>query len=282
VDAVVAGAVAPHVAALSYRDACLLGAVQGLTEFLPVSSDGHLAILQYFLTPLPAEQKLAVTVALHLGTLVAVLVYFRRDLIEMVRQVLDSSRYGYLRSWAWLIVAGTIPAGVFGLTLKSWVEAALDSLLVIGLCFLFTGVLLYVASAAREAELGEEDVGLWDALVIGVFQALALLPGVSRSGMTISSGVLRHFRPEVATRFSFLLGIPAIAGALVLEGKDMAGLAPEIRLPLALGIVVAFVTGLAAIALLLRVVRTGKLQYFAYYCWALGVLIAAASLIGVA
>ena len=277
-----AGATAPLVAALSIRDACVLGAVQGLTEFLPVSSDGHLAVLQYFLTPMPAEQKLAVTVALHFGTLAALLVYFRKDLIEMMWQLLDSCREGYLRGWAWRIVAGTIPAAVIGLTLKHWIEAALDSLVVIGVCFLFTGALLWLASRVRGAQRTEGDISFADALFIGTFQALALLPGVSRSGTTITSGIFRRIRPDVATRFSFFLGIPAIAGALVLEGKDVAALAPEVRLPLALGVVVAFFTGLAAIALLLRVVRTGKLQYFAYYCWVLGILVAAAGLMGVA
>ena len=279
----VTGAVAPAVATLSLRDACLFGAVQGLTEFLPVSSDGHLAILQYFLTPLPAEQKLAITVALHFGTLAAVVVYFRRDLIEMVRQLLDPNRGGYLRSWAWMIVAGTIPAGILGLTLKSWVEAALDSLFVVGVCFLFTGLMLWLASRARDAVRTDADLELADALTIGTFQALALLPGVSRSGMTISSGVfLRRIRPDVATRFSFLLGIPAIVGALILEGKDVAALAPQMRLPLAVGVATAYLTGLAAIALLLRVVRTGKLQYFAYYCWTLGSVVAVAGLFGLA
>jgi undecaprenyl-diphosphatase len=247
-----------------------------------VSSDGHLAVFQYFLTPMPAEQKLAVTVALHFGTLAALLVYFRKDLIEMARQLLDPRREGYLRGWAWLIVAGTVPAAVIGLTLKSWVEAALDSLVVIGVCFLFTGALLWLASRTRNAPRADGDIGLADALVIGTFQALALLPGVSRSGTTISSGVFRRIRPDVATRFSFLLGIPAIGGALVLEGKDVAALAPELRLPLAVGVLVSYLTGLAAIALLLRVVRTGKLQYFAYYCWIVGIVVAATGMMGAA
>jgi len=278
----VAGAAAPLVAALSMRDACLLGAVQGLTEFLPVSSDGHLAVLQYFLNPLPGEQRLAVTVALHIGTLAALLIYFRADFIEWARQLLDPRREGYFRSWAWLIVLGTIPAAFAGLTLKSWIEVATDSLTVIGICFMFNGALLYAASTIRNAQRGEGDVRAADAIVIGCWQALALLPGVSRSGTTISSAVYRGVRPDAATRFSFFLGTPAIAGAIVLEGRDVAALAPEMRLPLALGVATAFLTGLAAIALLLRVVRTGKLQYFAYYCWAVGILVAAAGVIGVA
>lgn len=274
--------VEPLVAALSVWEACLLGAVQGLTEFLPISSDGHLAVLQYFLTPMPADQKLAVTVALHFGTLAALLAYFARDLTELARQLLDRGRAGYLRTWALLIVVGTVPAAVAGLTVKPWVEAALESLVVIGACFLFTGTLLFLASAAADVPRTEHDLGVADALVIGVFQALALLPGVSRSGTTIASAVLRRVRPDVATRFSFFLGIPAIAGALVLEGTEVAALAPENRLPLVAGVVVAGLTGVAAIALLLRVVRTGKLHWFAYYCWALGVAAAAAGLAGVA
>jgi undecaprenyl-diphosphatase len=111
-------------------------------------------------------------------------VYFQRDLIEMARQLLDRRRDGYLRSWAWLIVLGTIPAGVIGLTLKSWVEAALDSLFVIGVCFVFTGTLLLIAAAVmRRAERREADVAIADALVIGTFQALALLPGVAVAGL---------------------------------------------------------------------------------------------------
>jgi undecaprenyl-diphosphatase len=282
VEAVTGAVAAPLVAALSIRDACVLGVVQGLTEFLPVSSDGHLAVLQYFLNPLPGDQRLAVTVALHIGTLVALLIYFRADFIEWARQLVDPRRDGYFRSWALLIVLGTIPAAIAGLTVKSWIEAATDSLFIVGVCFLFNGVLLFAAGRVRNAEREARDIGVTDALVIGCWQALALLPGVSRSGTTISSAVLRRIRPDVATRFSFLLGIPAFGGALVLEGKDMAALAPELRLPLAVGVVTAFVTGLAAIALLLRIVRAGRLSYFAYYCWALGAVLAVAGLIGVA
>jgi undecaprenyl-diphosphatase len=271
-------AAAPLVAALSIRDACLLGVVQGLTEFLPVSSDGHLAVFQYFLNPLPGEQRLAVTVALHIGTLASLLIYFRADFVEWARQLLDPRRDGYFRSWAWLIVLGTIPAAITGLLLKAWIEAATDSLVIVGFCFIFNGVLLYAAGSIRNAQREERDIGAADAIVIGCCQALALLPGVSRSGTTISSAVYRRIRADVATRFSFFLGAPAIAGAIVLEGRDVAALAPEMRLPLAIGVATAFVTGLAAIALLLRIVRKGKLQYFAYYCWALGVLVAAAGM----
>src|SRR4029453_346356 len=146
-------------------------------------------------------------------------------------------------------------------------------LLVVGICFLFNGVLLFAAGGVRDAQREARDIGVRAAIVSGCWQALALLPGVSRSGTTISSAVHRRIRPDVATRFSFFLGTPAIAGAIVLEGKDVAALDPQMRLPLALGVATAFVTGLAAIALLLRIVRTGKLRYLAYYSGALATLV---------
>jgi undecaprenyl-diphosphatase len=269
-------------AALSVWEACLLGVVQGLTEFLPISSDGHLAVFQFFLTPMPSAEKLAVDVALHLGTLAAVVAYFRRDLLGMAAAIVGRGGEAYARAWAWLLVLGTIPAGLAGVLLKPHIEATLDSLAVIGASFLFTGTLLYLGSAVRGATRGAETLGARDALVVGCFQALALLPGVSRSGTTIAAALFRRTRADVAARFSFLLSIPAISGALVVEAPSIAGLAPAARGPLAAGILVAALTGFAAIAVLLRMVRSQKLHYFAYYCWGLGTLVLAAALADVA
>jgi len=261
--------------AFSLWEACLLGVVQGLTEFLPVSSSGHLAVVQHFLAPMPAEQKVAIDVALHIGTLAAVIAYFRRELLEMVRALVARQSTGYAWSWIWLLALGTLPAAAIGLALKHRIEAAFDSLPAIGACFLVTGTLLFLASAVRGAQRTEEKLDARDALVVGCFQAVALLPGVSRSGSTISAGLFRRARADVAAKFSFLLAIPAIAGAVASEGKAFLALSPELRGPLAVGVVVAAVTGIAAIALLLRLVRGGKLRYFAYYCWALGVAVLA-------
>lgn len=260
-------------ATLTIWEACLLGVVQGLTEFLPVSSDGHLAVVQHMLTPMPAEEKLAVDVALHLGTLVALLIYFRADLIEMANALVGWPARAYMRTWIWLIALGTVPAALAGLTLKRHIAATLDSLPVIGVCFLITGALLFLASAVRGANRTEEALGVRDALVVGCFQAIALLPGVSRSGSTISGALFRRTRPDVAARFSFLLGIPAVAGAIALEAKDVFALGPKFAVPLAAGVLTAGLTGFAAIAIFLRVVQGGKLHYFAYYCWALGVAV---------
>jgi undecaprenyl-diphosphatase len=267
--------------ALSVWHACLLGVVQGLTEFLPVSSDGHLAVLQYWiLPPMPAEERLAIDVALHLGTLVALIVYFRRELLA-IAAALGGRGPRHLRSWVGLLALGTLPAALVGVTFKQRIAATQDSLPLIGLCFLTNGSLLFLANAVQGAERSEESLGFWDALVVGFFQASALLPGVSRSGTTIASGMLMRMRSDVAVKFSFLLGVPAIAGAVMLEGFTVFGLGRATLAPLAVGVVVAGVTGLAAIAVLLRAVRGGRLSYFAYYCWTLGfVVLAGAAWVG--
>ncbi|HJQ82763.1 MAG TPA: undecaprenyl-diphosphate phosphatase [Candidatus Binatia bacterium] len=265
---------------ISVWEACLLGVVQGLTEFLPVSSDGHLAMVQYFLAPMPAEEKLAVDVALHFGTLVAVILYFRGELLEMAAALVGRSTVPYARRWIWLLALATLPAAVAGLPLKSLIESTYDSLVVIGLSFIATGTFLFFASAVRGAHRTETELGPVDAVMIGSFQVLALLPGLSRSGTTISAALFRRTRPDVAAKFSFLLAIPAILGAEVVEARSIFGLAPAARVPVAIGVVVAGLVGFFAIAALLRVVRGGKLHWFAYYCWALGLAVLIGAAVG--
>jgi undecaprenyl-diphosphatase len=257
---------------ITVGEACLLGVVQGLTEFLPVSSDGHLALTQHFITPMPPEEKLAIDVALHAGTLVALVLYFWADLWGMLRGVLAPRRAGHLRTWAGLLVVGTLPALV-GLPLRGFIAQTYESLGVIGAGFLVTGTLLWLASAVRGALRDEAALGWRDALTVGAFQVLALLPGVSRSGTTIAAGLFRRIRPETAARFSFLLGIPAVAGALLVEGGAVAALGPDALKPLAFGVGLSLVTGLAAIWAMMRLMRGGYLHWFAYYCWTLGALV---------
>lgn len=258
---------------LSLWEACVLGVVQGLTEFLPVSSDGHLSLLQYFMTPMPAQQKLAIDVALHIGTLAALLLFYRRDLVAMAYAILGRGGPHYLRSWAWLIALATMPAVLVGLSLQQEIASTLDSLRTIGLGFLLTGNLLFLGSGVPNADRDEESINARDALVIGIFQASALLPGVSRSATTISSALLLRIRADVAAKFSFLMAVPAVAGAITVESPNLLALDPANRLPLLVGVVVAGVTGITAIALLLQVVARGKLRYFTYYTWALGLTV---------
>jgi undecaprenyl-diphosphatase len=228
---------------------------------------------------MPAAERLAFDVALHIGTLAAVVIYFRGDLLALAGGLVGRPAPPYARTWIWLLAVATVPVGLAGVFLKHHIETSYDSLPVIGICFIVTGSLLYLASAVRGAHRSAETLGMRDALVVGLFQVVALLPGVSRSGTTISGAMFRRIRPEIAARFSFLLAIPAIAGAVVVEGRPMLDLGPAMRVPMAVGILVALATGLAAIAVLLRAVVSGRLHWFGYYCWALGAIVLVGSLV---
>jgi len=258
---------------MTVGEACLLGLVQGMTEFLPISSKGHLALVHRFLEPLPPDQQVAIDVALHVGTLVAVFVYFRRELLGMTMALFKPRDAGWRFRWIWLLGLATLPAAIIGLTWKDEIIDTFDSMPVLGACFLVTGTMLFLASAVRGADRDEESMGLGAAMTIGCFQALALFPGISRSGSTISGGIFARVRPDVAARFSFLLGIPAIVGAEIVQLPALLSLGPEARIPILIGVVVAGVSGLAAIWTVLRLVETGRLHYFSYYTWALGLVV---------
>jgi undecaprenyl-diphosphatase len=258
---------------MTVGEACLLGLVQGVTEFLPVSSSGHLAVLHRFLSPLSPEQTAAIDVALHVGTLIAVIAYFWRDLFGMAAALFAPATSGWRFRWIWLLGLATVPAAVVGLTLKDRIVASFGSMETVGVCFLVTGTLLFLASAVRGADGDENDVGAGSAVVVGCFQAIALFPGVSRSGSTIAGGIFARIRPDVSARFSFLLGIPAIVGAEVSELSALSALGPDARVPVLAGVVVAAVSGVIAIWTVLRLVEAGRLHYFAYYTWALGVAV---------
>ena len=260
----------------------LLAILQGLTEFLPVSSSGHLVLTQAALgTTGPA---LRLDVALHLGTLGAVLVGYRRDLAQIARDVLG----GRLRELGLLFV-GTLPAVFVGLFLRDFVHGLFESVraTAIGLCA--TSVILLLGERARRRGVAREraldapdapaapgaDVGVLDALLIGSAQACAILPGISRSGSTIACGLARGLAPQAAARFSFLLAIPAILGAAVLELPDAFGADAEAGgmgpAALAVGALIAGVVGYAALRALLAFLGRGAFAWFAAYCAALGV-----------
>jgi undecaprenyl-diphosphatase len=257
---------------ITVGQACVLGAVQGLTEFLPISSDGHLALLHSLIAPLPASETLAVDVALHAGTLAATIVYFHRDLLGLLGALLRRESHDWRWRWIGLLALGSVPVALVGYFARTAIEHAFTSMTVVGTSFLVTGTLLYWTRLARTAR-AEADVSAADALVIGCLQATALLPGVSRSATTISGALLRGLRPDVAARFSFLLGIPAVLGAQLLEMRAIGSLDPAVRSAVLVGTLVAGVTGVAAIWALMRVMRSGRLHYFAYYLWPLGALV---------
>ena len=273
---------------MSWLDALILGIVQGLTEFLPISSDGHLRITQGFLAwrsghTQSGEENLFFVVMVHLGTLCAILVYYRKVGLEAARGLLGSKdvapgfdRAGVIRTCLLAILA-TIPAVFVGLFLKKKIEAAFASLTITGIGFLITGAVLLVTTRMKGGEKGPAQTTWLDALLIGIAQAFAPLPGVSRSALTITTALGRRFQRDWAVGFSLLMAVPVIAGAGVLELKDVkpSMLAPEFLGPTLLATVVAGLVGYGAIVWLVRLARAGALWYFSVYLFALGLAVLA-------
>ncbi len=244
-------------------EAIFWGLVQGLTEFLPVSSSGHLVLVPAFLNIEPPD--LATTAVLHLGTLAAVLAYYRHDIVWLA----GFRRDRLARRVLGLLAVGTVPAAVSGLLFERQVERMQETPSVVGGALVFTGLVLFFISRARTGSSEVEKTSTKDALAVGAAQALALIPGISRSGMTISAGFLRGLSREEAARFAFLLAIPVILGGGVLQAMELAG-SGQLQLELGVGVLTAAVTGYAAIAILIRSLARWGVRPFAYYCWLVG------------
>lgn len=254
----------------------LLGLIQGLTEFLPVSSSGHLVVAQHLFGM--AEPQLLLDVMLHLGTLLAVVVVFRKDLAGILygmRQGLTGARTeepvydDYIRLLR-LIVIATLPTAVIGLIFKQYAETIFGSPRFVGGAFLVTGAILWLSRLARSATKQIPQVTPAIALLVGLSQGLAIMPGISRSGTTISVALLLGLDRGLAARFSFLMAIPAILGAAVLELRHASAVSAEVWPIILSGMVVAALSGYIAVKILLRIVVAGNFSSFAYYCWAAG------------
>ena len=270
---------------MNLAEAILLGIIQGLTEFLPVSSSGHLVLLQQLLGFKEAE--LFFDVCVHLGTLVAVLIVFRQEIRNIVMALLQlfalSGQKDRLRSaiasdpelkMALLIVIGSIPTALLGVAFSRIAEQLFSSVFIVGLMLMVTGSLLWLTRRSNRlsAPPGDDRLTIKNAFLIGTVQGLAIIPGISRSGSTISIGLLLGIQREIAARYSFLLSIPAIVGAGLLSLKDGLGEAgPVIHIPL-IGAATAAIVGYVALKLLLNVVKKGGLSLFAPYCWLVGIL----------
>ena len=247
----------------------ILAIVQGITEFLPISSDGHLAIISQWLAPgQDLDQFVEVNIVLHLGTFCSILTYYWRRICRLV---------GEDRRLIGLLIIGTLPAVLLGLPLHKFGKEILGSALLAGCMLPITGVLLLVAHRYRFSLQDYRATSWRQALLIGCAQATALLPGVSRSGTTITSGVALGLTPASATTFSFLLALPAIAGAGVLGIIDIAQGKGSFTPPLwlAVGAIVSFVVGLCAISLLVRMLERQRLHWFAYWCIPFGLVVIA-------
>jgi undecaprenyl-diphosphatase len=265
----------------------ILGVVQGLTEFLPVSSSGHLVLVPEFFNM--TQPTLGFDILVHLATLVAVVGYFWRDVAKMVLSIIAPSRLprGEAKTWRrmvlWLVI-GSIPAAIAGFVFSDFFEGLFDSTLAVGIFLVVTSLLLFGSDFAL-GRLTRQPVGLdamraQDAIIVGCFQALAIAPGLSRSGSTISAGIFLGFDRASAARFAFLLSIPAILGAFVFKLKDVgAGFAGASAGAYALGAVAAAISGFVAISLLMRYVKEHRLRVFAIYTAAVGLLVIILSLV---
>ncbi len=250
-----------------YLQAIIWGLVQGLTEFLPVSSSGHLVIVPELVGVEPPD--LALSAVLHLGTLAAIVVYYWSDLTALLKFGSDEKA----RHVLWMLLLGTLPA-LLAIVFRDEVDSLQSSTTAVGVALIGTGIVLWLSQLVHDKQAVLEEGRWYDALVVGFAQLLAVIPGVSRSGMTITAGMGRGLSRHEAARFSFLLGVPTIAGAGLLEGIDVVG---DGRLggPEIVGVVVAGLTGYAAIALLLRILERVGLRPFSYYCVVVGALVVA-------
>ena len=264
--------------------AILLGLVQGVAEFLPISSSGHLAIMQIFFAD--TSVPLLFDVLLHFGTLCSIFIVFRRDIGAMLREIggffsdaFTAKRKGNVkaapaRRLVLLILVATLPL-VITLFFKGEVERLMQSPVAVGLALCATGLLLFATDRWMRGSKTERDATMGDALVVGTCQAVAaLFPGLSRSGTTIAGGLFRKFDRAFAVRFSFLLSIPAVLGATLLEVADVAkeGIDAALLFPSIAGTLAAFLVGLWAISLVKRLVDKGRFGFFAYYCLAVGLI----------
>lgn len=267
---------------MSLIAAVLMGLVQGIAEFLPISSSGHLAIAGDLLganTEIPEFFD----VLLHLGTLAAVFVFYWNDIVEMVREFVSGVRdltqrktpvsVTPARRLILLLVVATLPL-VLVLPVKDHIERMSDNLYFVSLALIFTGCLLFLSDRIRKGRKNEKTATLVDALLIGLAQAFATCPGISRSGTTITAGCAVGLERKFAVRFSFLMSIPAILGANLLSLLDVVGEGVKwSEVPLYLvGVAVAAVSGYACLRLLKMIAEKGRFGWFAYYCWGIGLL----------
>lgn len=263
-------------------DAIILGIVQGLTEFLPVSSSGHL-VLGKTLLGIP-EQGIAFEVFVHFGTLLAVVTIFWKDIVNLVRAFFSlfnirtyksgfSSKYANdadLRLLIYIILA-TIPAVIVGLLLEDYIETAFSSPHLVGVTLIITAIILFATYFKPKTE---KPMNLLNTFIMGVAQAFAIMPGISRSGSTISFGLFQKVSGNDAARFSFLLAVPAILGAVILKTSELmrTGISTDFFVVLLVGTIASYISGYIAIETLLRIIRRGKLYLFAPYCLIIGIL----------
>ncbi|MCB9224670.1 MAG: undecaprenyl-diphosphatase UppP [Crocinitomicaceae bacterium] len=255
---------------MSILEAIILGIVQGLTEFLPVSSSGHLVLANEMLnTELDPDKSLLMTVVLHFATALSTVVVFRKDLAKIFKGLFQFN-WNDDAKFSVKIILSMIPAAAVGVFFDDQIKAFFDgNVVLVGFMLLVTGILLFLADKAKKTE---KEVSYSSAIIIGISQAIAILPGISRSGATISTSVLLGVDRDRSARFSFLMVVPLIFGAMAKDimGAEISFDSSDI-VPLSAGFITAFVTGLAACTWMIALVKRAKLKYFSFYCFAVGI-----------
>jgi len=249
----------------------ILAVVQGLTEWLPVSSSGHLVITQKLLG---LNLPLIYSVMLHVGTLIVVLVVFRKDILEIIKALVKRDFETEEGKLALFIAVGSVPIAIIGFVFYDFLKSLFSNILAVGLALLITGCVLFFS----EKRIGNRKIGTLDSLLIGLAQAFTIIPGVSRSGVTVATGLLRRVDKAIAFKYSFLLSVPAVLGAavfetiMVIESGEFS-LANVNMAPLYLGTTISMIVGYASLKLLQKIVMNEKIHLFAYYCWTVGLVI---------
>lgn len=238
----------------------ILSIVQGLTEFLPVSSSGHLAVLQNLF----GDVDVSFDIFLHFATLLAVIVYFYKDICNIIKDFLMLKTKSDNFKLAIYLIVASIPVALIGFLLKDYIDAYFSSMLFVSFGFIISGFFLFAASKIKK----NKKLSMKNTFIIGLAQAIAILPGISRSGSTVSTGLLQGIKKDTAIKFSFLLSIPAIIGATAVKVDQL-----KFSLPLMLPFIIAFFTGMISIYTFLNLIKQKNLKYFAYYCWLVALLV---------
>lgn len=256
---------------MTFCQAIFFGILQGLTEFLPISSSGHLVILQRILGI--SRPPVAFYTLTHLGTLVALLVFFYRDIKKILGDMIKKKKEGVNLFFS--LVIGTIPIVIFGFFLRGKIEIIFSSLLLVGVSFLFTALILFTTIFVENQNKNEKNIkqiNFLDAVVIGIFQAFSIFPGASRSGLTVSSAIFQKIKKEDAFRFSFFLGIIAIFGANLLQVPEILNFMGKEVISGTLGFLFSAIIGFSTLKWFQKIVIKGKLHYFGIYCAILGLI----------
>jgi len=262
----------------------LLGIIQGLTEFLPVSSSGHLVLSQHFLG-LKESGDIAFEVFLHFGTLLAVLVYYRKVIGDLIISLfrwaptVENQAHRHNRMLILYLFLSTCATGVIYVLFGEQFKAVFEKPLIVAFMLIITGILVYLADVVKDRGVPAFSMGFLRSIMIGIGQGIAIMPGISRSGTTISASLLCGVKRRDAAQYSFLLSIPAILAANLSEVKNLLALDKTMLISYLAGMLAAFVSGFLVISLLIRMIQTNKLKWFAFYCWIVAIAAITAMLI---